>query len=325
MRVETMIATLPLMRPMGVGEIIDTAITLYRRNFLTLVSIAAIISGPLLIMQIIAAVFAFPLDVTSLNRRASAGSFDASMLVYFAVYGVAAMVGFFASVFQQGAIISVVSESFQSVSIGVRQAYGRAWRRGWALLGAFILSGILYFALFGALFFPLLGLTLAPAFIASSTSGAALSTAGALAGIASICLCLGFIPALILSAFVYTRWVFWPQAIILETKGVRSGLGRSWRLVRGSFWRVLGILSLVTLFIWLITVTPSYAVSMTSLLFPSPLISIVLNSAVVTVISILASPIRDAILTVVYFDLRIRKEGYDLELRAKQMAQGAVA
>lgn len=320
-----MLPSQPLARPMSIGDLLDRSITIYRRNFRTLVGITAIVSVPLLIIQIVAAVFAFPLDFTSLSRRSTASAVDISMFIYLGVYVIVAILASLASVFEQGAIIAVVSESFQNSSVGIKQAYGRALRCGWALLGAFFLSGLVYAAVLGALFFVFFAFSFGSTALVAAAVRAGASSPAATAAIALVplCLCAGFIPALILSMLFYIRWIFWPQAIVLETKGVRSGLGRSWRLLRGSFWRVLIIVILMGIFIWIITVTPTYTISFAAILFPSPLVSILLSTTVATIIGIFVSPIRYAILTLLYYDLRIRKEGFDLEMRAKQLAQEA--
>ncbi len=310
----------PLARPMSIGDLLDRAITLYRRNFLILVSIAAIVSIPLLIVQALAAVFTLPLDLTSLSRRSSASTFDSSFLIYLGVVGIASIVFAIASVFEHGAVVAVISESFQGGGVGVRQAYGRAFRRAGALLGALILSGLLYILIFGVLFIPFFALLLS-----ASTIGASSSTANAAIGFITLCVCAGFLPALILWAFFYIRWIFWLQAVVLENKGVRSGLGRSWRLVRGSFWRVFFVVILTGIFNYIITVTPTTAISFAAVLFPSVLVSTVLNSTVAILINILVAPLTYTILTLLYYDLRIRKEGFDLALRAQQLAQEAGA
>jgi hypothetical protein len=37
----------------------------------------------------------------------------------------------------------------------------------------------------------------------------------------------------------------------------------------------------------------------------------------------ISTPLQAALLTVLYFDLRVRKEGFDLELLAREMGAGA--
>lgn len=318
-----MLSPQPLARPMSIGDLLDRAITIYRRNFRTLVAIAAIVDVPLLIVQIVAAVIAFPVDFTTFARRSTSSAFDTSFLTYFLVVGIASIIASIASVFEHGAIITVISEVFQSASIGIREAYARAFRRGWAMLGALIMIGALYLGIIGAIFVPFFALLVGAG--GATSVGAAPATAGLMAILAFAVFCLGLIPAIVLFNFFQVKWLFSTQAIMLEAKGARAGLGRSWRLVRGSFWRVFGIDLITNIFIGIVTLTPAYAISFTAILFPSPLVSTVLNTTVGILIGIFVTPIRIAILTLLYYDLRIRKEGFDLELRAKQLGQEPAA
>ena len=50
-----------------------------------------------------------------------------------------------------------------------------------------------------------------------------------------------------LTALVAIRWLFAPPTVLLERTGVRASLGRSWRLVGGSWWRCFGIVLLAQL------------------------------------------------------------------------------
>jgi hypothetical protein len=102
---------------------------------------------------------------------------------------------------------------------------------------------------------------------------------------------------------------------------VRAGLGRSWQLVRGSFWRVFLIAVLAYIFISVITATPTYAISIISAMLPSSLLATAFNSTVSILISIFTTPLWFALSTLLYYDLRIRKEGFDLELQAQQLAE----
>ena len=75
------------------------------------------------------------------------------------------------------------------------------------------------------------------------------------------------------------------------------------------------------IFIVVVSATPTYAITFATLLLPSPIIGTVLTSTVSILISVLITPLWFALITLLYYDLRIRKEGFDLELRAQQLAQ----
>ena len=119
---------------MNIGELLDGAITLYHQIFLTLIGLAAIVVIPYLLLQEIAIGLAFPADLADFNRRASA-PFSNSFLIYFIVIVIIAIPIGVAYVFQHGALTTVELEFFLGGRIGIKQAFGRVFRRGWTLFG----------------------------------------------------------------------------------------------------------------------------------------------------------------------------------------------
>jgi hypothetical protein len=120
-------------------------------------------------------------------------------------------------------------------------------------------------------------------------------------------------------------WLFGLQVTVFEGKIGWSALSRSRALVKGDWWRVLGITFLV-----------SIIVSVVSLVFSIP--SFVLGAAValgrddttfrattaaISVVSstagtIITGPVIYIASVFLYYDLRARKEGLDLEMMANQ-------
>lgn len=124
----------------------------------------------------------------------------------------------------------------------------------------------------------------------------------------------------IAAAFLVVRLSLAPAALMLENTGVVEGIGRSWALTRGSFWRVLGILVLAGLITGLVTGTLSFGLGMvlgvTSVGLPAaqPLVSAV-TVLLTSVLSALVLPFTAAVTALTYIDLRMRTEGLDVELR----------
>jgi hypothetical protein len=136
-----------------------------------------------------------------------------------------------------------------------------------------------------------------------------------------LCLCLLGIPLFFLWLYLSINWAFVSQAVVLENTTALGALRRSWGLVKGSFWRVLLMLFLVGIFVYIITAVPTFTVQFASmtLLGVSSIIPALVNSVISTVISTLIEPLQFAILTVLYYDLRIRKEGFDLQITMQQL------
>lgn len=305
-------STYPQLKPMSAGDILDRAIRIYRHNFLPLVIIVAVVSVPLVLIQVIATALTFPLsgDLSSsplLDGSTAAGVFGIATVL-------TGIVGAVFAIFEQGAIAYFVSERFLGKAVTVRQAYRRSFSRWLSLLIAALLLGLalsgLFLVLFGVIVLPLVGVT------ALGANGG--GTASTLAGLASLCLCLLFIPALLASVFLYTHWVFWIPSIVLESYNSTGGLGRSWKLVRGTFWRVLGFIVVLSIIITFFSAGPIYLVSLLAIFLPSPILGILIQSVASSIIVILVTPIQYATLTVLYYDLRIRKEGFDLQMQLNE-------
>jgi hypothetical protein len=128
-------------------------------------------------------------------------------------------------------------------------------------------------------------------------------------------------------------WLWYAFAVAvpaLLTEGLkgRKALGRSRRLVQGRWWKVFAAIFLGTL---LTTIVSGALQGLATVVASDDLASfegVVTNWVSQTVASTLTTPFTAAIVIVVYFDLRVRKEAFDLELLARQLGvdppEGAV-
>ncbi len=153
---------------------------------------------------------------------------------------------------------------------------------------------------------------------------------------------LGFLGVLLFiagSAWLGTRLSLVPCLIVLERLGIRRSVRRSWSLTNGYFWRTLGVQLLVAVIINVVSqvvVTPVsilFSVA-TSLVDPNASFDAYLPSVILYVLVLFVSLVLGAVATVIqsatvaliYIDLRMRKEGLDLELaRFVESARGSGA
>lgn len=306
-------ASVPLLRPMTVGDLLDQAIRIYRRNWVTAVGVVAVITLPLLLIQNATLILAFPSDLFSVGTSTAAD--PTPLLVYGLVSLITGLLAGIGFVFQVGALAVVVSESYFGNPVSIRAAYGRVLRRALPLLAA--IGGLFLFdmAVISFSLVPFFGTMLALTVGPNGPAAAVLT-------FLSLVSCVAFPVALVLLLLVNVFMIFTPQAIVLENTGLVAGVRRSWNLVRGSFWRVLGILIILYFFISIVSAVPAGTISVGATVF---LRSFVLVNVIQTVISglvgVLLAPIQYAVLTLLYYDLRVRKEGFDLELLARQLGQ----
>lgn len=112
-------------------------------------------------------------------------------------------------------------------------------------------------------------------------------------------------------------------ALILERAGVFAALGRSRALVKGSWWRVFGILLLTIIIVWILGSIIQFPFELigggTSNLFSTEFAEItagylLISSIGVIVASTITEPFAAGVTALLYTDRRIRSEGLDIEL-----------
>jgi hypothetical protein len=134
-----------------------------------------------------------------------------------------------------------------------------------------------------------------------------------------VLLVLGFLACVVPGVWL---WVAWSVAIpVLFTEDVRGSkaLGRSFRLVRGRWWPTFG---LVLLGFLLTSVVGGLVQAIFSALFfvaESDFALFLTDTLGGSLSSILTTPFLAAVITVLYVDLRVRKEGFDLQLLADRL------
>jgi len=256
------------LNPRNIGDILGDTFRIYGRNFWKLLAIAAIVLGVLGVIGIIAGIGLLSLVMTWGGWEALTGSIIVGLIILV----VANILG---GILMGGALIHAVSEQYLRQTISIGQAYGFAWRRLGAMIGAGVLAflaigGIIAVSVLVAIFFPV---------------GWILVVVGSCASI-----------------YLMVSWIFIFPAALLEGLGPTAALSRSYGLVKNNWWRVLGI----TLVVGLI----SGAIS--AILGIIPVVGAIIGSILVTPIYAIAS-------TLLYYDLRVRKEEYSLEALASEL------
>jgi uncharacterized membrane protein len=114
-----------------------------------------------------------------------------------------------------------------------------------------------------------------------------------------------------------------PVVVLEPARGASATLSRSWELTRGARWRIFGLL--VTLLVLLYV--PMLAIGgLVAVLVPgaggalaSGAFAGVLGFAIGGLVQVFIYPLFYCVLTVAYYDQRVRKEGFDLELLASSL------
>jgi hypothetical protein len=102
--------------------------------------------------------------------------------------------------------------------------------------------------------------------------------------------------------YLMVRWSFILQVALLERLGPLAAMSRSSALVKRNWWRVMNM----TIIIGIITVGISIILGTVPTIGP-------------TLGSVLSTPVFAIGITLLYYDLRVRKEEYDLDLLAAEL------
>ena len=142
----------------------------------------------------------------------------------------------------------------------------------------------------------------------------------ALSMLTSLLIGIGFLLLIVPGVLLLAGLILSTVVLVLESpEGPVAAMGRSWELTRGFRTKVL----LAMFVAFLLLLVPSIAVGGAAGLLGDPdgrlsLLVLVLES----VLQVFIYPYVYVVMTVLYYDLRVRKEGFDLELLSTSLAAG---
>ena len=128
-------------------------------------------------------------------------------------------------------------------------------------------------------------------------------------------------PLLIGGIYIWTRWTVAIPALLVEDTRGPSAFGRSWRLVGNDrWWFTCGINVIAFLIVVLAGIVLGVVAAVPVFLDPTNVLLNVSAQVIVGLIAtILTTPLVAAFTSVLYFDHRVRREGFDLELLARRI------
>lgn len=127
---------------------------------------------------------------------------------------------------------------------------------------------------------------------------------------------------LVVPGIIFGLWfALSTQVIVLENEGVTGGMSRSRNLVKGNLGKVFAVGFLAGIIAWIISMIVSFPAQMGAGLLQPHSFFLARFIAMIGQIAgnTLAVPISAAAYILLYYDLRIRKEGFDLEMLAENL------
>lgn len=304
--------------PLGAGDLIDRAVRLYRRHFLTLLRIAA---PPVLVSALGTAI------TTIAFRELTATSSDVRMALYVLMLlaGIIIIVcgSLFSIIVMGGATRTLVAHLLWNEPVTARATYRAVKSRFWGLLGASLMVALwlIFAALLGFMaFYMVMAVVWIVAFMfASVLSG---WVAGILGGVGTIA---AIVIGLVLFFFLAGRMAYVPQAILVEGKAVYAAIGRSFSLASGNVRRLMAM-TLFTFFgtysaLMLLMIPLEWygylnGVDLSPFGSTWPTWYSIGYQVILQCSHIMLAPIWMLGFSLLYVDERVRHEGYDIELMA---------
>jgi hypothetical protein len=287
------------LRPMSTGEILDRTFNLYRNNFLLFAGIAVVPPALMLVVQLIQA----GMVATPGHPRAAGAGLTA-------VGGVGVMVGWFAYLVgmavAHAATVFAVSAVHLERTTTIGESYGRVRGRYgrvvWVLVQASLRA-----------FWPVFVLIMVVAFGAGLIAAA---KGGPPPAALAIVLVLLVVASFVVGIVLYLRYALAVPACVLEDIKASAAIKRSVTLSAGSrgqifvIYFLMAVITYIVMFVFLIPATFLAAFFAKG----SPAVATLAGGLAGFLAGALAGPIATIALSLVYFDQRVRKEAFDLQL-----------
>ena len=244
-------------RPMSVGEILDTGFRLLRNHFGLLVSIAAVAYVPMGLLQVL---------ITQLagGGKEQMTAMAVPLLILVALLAIAYAVAL-------PWVATALTMAIGDLYVGRPTSAGQALRQSWSIL------------------LPVVGTSL----------------------LATVFIALGMLLLIVPGIWlIFTYWVS-SQVMVLERIFGMAALRRSGELMRGNKWRALAVGLTGLLLVSVVSGGATWALNA----WP------IANAIASTVVGMVTYAFMYAVIVVFYFDVRCRREAFDLEHLAQLVEQ----
>lgn len=295
----------PQLRPLGVGDVLDRTFTVYRSKPLVFIGLSAIWYLLLVLVFAVLAVVIFAGALASFARQATTPSPDQIAAAAVGIIGfvlAAVIVAILAFSAQSASLVHAASRRYLAKDVAI----GESFRAGISASGRLFIAGVLVFLAIVAVWAVLL--------VVAAVTNQALAFVVAIPA------------AIVATAYLGCSWLVAPVVVVVEKMGPISALGRAWRLSGGHRWRIFGIQILLFILNLVLSLLIGGLFGGLAAFGQSGQpgqfgVSSVVQTLVNLASTIVWAPVEWIAFTVLYYDLRVRKEAFDLQLAAEALPQ----
>ena len=286
------------LKPMSVWDILDTTFSLYRRHFLLYLSIVMIY---------------FLSNIIEYSIKGFLSENNVNQLV-------ASLASLPFAVLAMGGIVIATVAIYRGEEITTKKVLRQSLHKLWTLIKAHFLWRM-------AQVIPFVFISLSIVSVIRTRSWALV--------VLSAIICLPFL------LYFTVRWIFYFEAVIVENTNAIGALYRSSDLVQDNWWQVFGAIILIALssyaiqYIFVLSIGTTFLLLdlsggadfrtivewsiMQNVLDSNSYVFYVIMTGSRQIINSLIIPVWGIGIVLLYFDRRIRKEGYDIEQTATTM------
>jgi hypothetical protein len=303
------------LRPLGVGEILDGAVSTMRTYWRTVLGISLTVAVVTQVAVILLQGLVLnDTETTDTLNDPSASLSEVSRAAgeVMVSSGAVLLISLVGTIIATALLTTVTSRAVLGRSVTT----GEAWRDARPQVSK----------LFGLIV--LLGLIAVGVLLVGALPGIVVAIAGGPGGAIAALLIVGLLAGGIVTLWLMIRFSLASPSLMLEKQSITKSLGRSAKLVRGSWWRVFGIQVLATIIANIVSSIAVIPFAVGAALISGDGFSgflestntnvgwtFLIISGIGSVIgSMLTFPINAGVTVLLYIDQRIRREALDLEL-----------
>lgn len=265
------------LRPLGIGEIIDVAIKVYRARFGVLVRSVAVVLAPVFVLSALIRISLPASD--DLFRETQPGATPEvdfhKLWPFIAGTAIIVVLAYLASQIATGACFKAISGAYLDEEASWRDSLRFARSK----LGALVWLSFL----------------------------------------TAVCIIPGLLLCLVPGIYLWVAWTVAAPVLLLEDVHGWKAMKRSRQLVKGRFWPTVAVVLLVGILTGIVQAVFVGILAGVVSVSGNEVALAVADAIGQTASGVLTTPLSAAVLTVLYFDLRVRKEGFDLELLSRRM------
>jgi len=279
----------PDLRPLDFGEILDASLMIYRRHFGLFLKLAVItLAAPVVLFVY----FGFQLFT----------GFEQDPLRILLILPVG-LLYYVASLVLTAGTIRIISDSYLGRTARLRDALSLGMSKIWPLIAVGLGKGIV------------LALIMVATGVVAAIAIPLTRSVGAVGAIVAVALVVGGIWFAVYVACGYG--VTTPVVVLEDLTSSFDAFGRSWDLTRGFKGKVLG-LSVVAFLLCNLIPSQVFQAVATAVMPTAPAVGVGLMVCSV-VLPLILAPVIASVITLMYYDLRVRREAFDLQVLGQQL------